>query len=350
VSSTALEPKKPAPKANYAPLVSVIMPAFNTAHLIGPSLDSVLAQTYQNVEIIVVNDGSPDTPELEAVLAPYQERIIYVRQENKRAAGARNTAIARSQGELLAFLDSDDLWFADHLSSQVKLFEANPDLDLVYSDCFAWADPGSQETFMQACPSQGEAGFDALVEERCQIPVSTVVARKRIIEKAGPFDENLIRCDDYDMWLRVAFHGGKIGYSRTVQARLSQGRPDSLGLANAKMLEADWIILEKLLRSLPLSEEQRKFVRKRADQLRGQYLLEEAKLQLESGNFRDARNLLAEANVHLQRFVLSLTQLSLGLAPNTAGKLIIFARRVRQQARSCGQTPKRTAEKPKLAA
>ena len=325
------------------------MPAFNTAHLIGASLDSVLAQSYQNVEIIVVNDGSPDTAELEAALAPYQERIVYIRQENKRAAGARNTAITRAQGELLAFLDSDDLWFPDHLSSQVKLFEANPDLDLVYSDCFAWADPGSEETFMQGCPSVGEARFDSLVEERCQIPISTVVARKSIIEKAGPFDESLIRCDDYDMWLRVAFHGGKIGYSRKVQARLSQGRPDSLGLANAKMLEADSIILEKLLGALPLSEEERSFVRKRADQLRGQYLLEEAKLQLEAGNFRDARNLLADANVHLQRFVLTLTQFSLGLAPNTAGKFISLARRVRQQARSRAQMPKGTEEKPKAA-
>ena len=335
---------------NYAPLVSIIMPTYNTAHLIRASLASVLAQTYQATEIIVVNDGSPDTEELEAALAPWQDRIIYIRQENKRAAGARNTAIRHARGELLAFLDSDDVWFPDHLSAQVKLFQQHPDWDLVYSDCFAWADPNSQQTFMEVCPSLGEAGFESLVEERCQIPVSTVVARKSIIEKAGLFDESLVRCDDYDMWLRIAFLGAKIGYSRKVQARLSQGRPDSLGLANAKMLEADWMILEKLVRDLPLSGEQLRFVRKRAAELRGQHLLEEAKLELDAGNYPRAKELLGAANVHLQRVRLRLTQFGLGVAPQTTRRLVGFLRRVRQRTRSRAQTTKEPVRKPQLAA
>jgi glycosyltransferase involved in cell wall biosynthesis len=320
--------------ANHAPTVSVVMPSFNTAHLIAASLDSVLAQTFEDREIVVVNDGSPDSAELETALAPYLDKIIYIKQQNKRAAGARNTAIRHARGEFLAFLDSDDLWLPDHLSAQMKRFESNPDLDIVYSDCFLWIDPSRSETFMEQCPSFGEAGFESLVLERCQVPVSTVVARKSALAKAGPFDEQLQRCDDYDMWLRAAFCGAKIEYSREVQARVNQGRPGSLGYSDAKMLEADWIILEKLDRELPLSESQRTCVRQRAAEMRAQYLLEEAKAQLEEGHFSEAKELFGQANAHLRRSLLSLTHLSLGLAPNIAGKLITFARRLRLKARA----------------
>ena len=78
---------------------------------------------------------------------------------------------------------------------------------------------------MQRCPSHGEATFSSLLVERCQIPISTVVARRDAIIKAGMFDETLLRCDDYDMWVRTAFHGAKIAYTRKIQARMPVGRP-----------------------------------------------------------------------------------------------------------------------------
>ena len=171
--------------AKTKPLVSVIMPSYNTAHLIAGSLDSVLQQTYSDFEIIVVNDGSPDTTELERVLGPYLNRIIYVKQENKRAGGARNTAIGKARGEFLAFLDSDDVWLPEHLDSQMQLFDENPSLDLVYCNCVPMNDPTSARDFMSRCPSNGEATFLALAVERCQIPVSTVVARKSALLKLG---------------------------------------------------------------------------------------------------------------------------------------------------------------------
>src|SRR5882724_4897435 len=120
--------------ANASPRISVIIPAYKTAHLIAGCLDSVMAQTFQDFEAIVVNDGSPDTPELEKVLQPYMDRIVYIKQENKRCAGARNTAIRQARGEYLAFLDSDDTWYPDHLASQMKQFADDPSLDLVYCD------------------------------------------------------------------------------------------------------------------------------------------------------------------------------------------------------------------------
>jgi len=310
------------------PKISVIVPAYNTAGLIAAALDSVLQQTFQDFEVIVVNDGSPDTPELEKVLAPYQERIIYIRQPNKRAAGARNTAIRQAQGEFLAFLDSDDLWLPDHLSSQMQLFAEDPTLGLVYSNCFTFADPTLNLTFMDRCPSQGAATFDALLVERCQIPVSTVVARKSAIVKAGLFDEGLARCDDYDMWLRTAFHGAKIGYSRRVQARLNDGRPGSLGNSDVRMVEAYWIILEKAKRTLPMSDADREIVVARAAEIRARYLVEEGKICLRDGQFEKARDMFTQANAAVPKAKISLVLFGLKIAPAATRSLANLVRRV----------------------
>jgi glycosyltransferase involved in cell wall biosynthesis len=317
--------------ANSTPRVSVIMPSYNTAAFIAASLDSVFRQTLPDFEVIVVNDGSPDTAELEAALAPYLSRISYIKQENKRAAGARNTAIRQSRGEFLAFLDSDDLWFPKHLTAQMQLFEANPELDLVYCNCFSLGDSTQTEKFMDRCPSNGPANFATLVVERCQIPISTVVARKASLIKAGLFDERLVRCDDYDMWLRAAFYGAKIAYTREVQARLNERRPGSLGVTNVKMIEAYWQILEKALRTLPLSGPDRNSVQARANQIHGMYLYELAKVQFQEGQLEAARKLLADANSYLHSPKLSVAAWGLATAPRVTRQLFAIA------ARMCGR-------------
>jgi len=314
---------------NQIPKVSIVIPAYNTATLIPDCLNSVLAQTYKDFEAIVVNDGSPDTPELEKALAQYLNRIIYIKQENKRAAGARNTAIRRARGEFLAFLDSDDIWFPEHLASQMRLFEKDPRLDMVYSDSLVIGDPKHQWKFMDRCPSHGEATFSALVVERCQIPISTVVVRKTAIVKAGLFDESLARCDDYDMWLRTAFCGAKIAYRRNLQARLSGERPGSLGQSRAKMSEAYWMILDKAKRTLSVSESERALIIKRAAEIRAVYLFEEAKQQLQNRRFTKAKELLTEANRHFRWVRVSLAVVGLSVAPRATCRVISLWSRIR---------------------
>jgi len=312
-----------------APTVSVIIPSYNTAPLIATCLDSVFAQAYRDFEVIVVNDGSPDTPQLEKVLQPYREKIVYIIQPNKRAAGARNTAIGRARGTFLAFLDSDDSWLPEHLEWQMKMFEQDPALDMAYADAELISDAPRRKNFMEICPSQGQPSFEALLFERCQIPISTVVVRKTAIIKAGLFDENLPRCDDYDMWLRTAFFGARIGYQRRVQARLYLGRPDSLGQSDAKMTEAYWKILEKAAQILPLTEAQGKLVRERAAEIHARYLLEEGKVQLRERQPEKARHLFEEANQHLRRLKLSVAIRGLKLAPQSASALIAMWNRCR---------------------
>lgn len=312
------------------PKVSVIIPSYKTADLISACLDSVFSQTYSEpYEAIVVNDGSPDTPQLEQVLQPYMQRIVYIKQENKRAAGARNNAIRHARGEFLAFLDSDDTWFPNHLASQMQLFAEHPEFDLVYSNGLLVGNPEHVQEFMNKCPSQGQADFLALIQERCHIPISTVVLRKKVLVDAGGFDETLPRCDDYDMWVRCAFRGAKIGYRRDVQARLFIGRPGSLGQSRARMTEAYWNMLEKFQRTLPLRDQEREIVKNRAAEIRATYLLEEGKSKLAEHQFSEARDLLSQANSHFNRSDLSLAVLGLGFAPNATARLMSFWNRIR---------------------
>lgn len=321
----------PSAQTNPAPKVSVIIPSYKTANLIAACLDSVFTQTYSDFEAIVINDGSPDTPELENVLQPYMDRIVYIKQENKRAAGARNNAIRRARGEFVAFLDSDDTWMSDHLSSQMHLFAEDPAIDLVYCDGILMGDGAQESQFMKVCPSTGEATFAALIVERCQIPISTVVARKRTLVDAGLFDEKLARCDDYDMWVRSAFSGARIRYSRKLGARLFVGRPGSLGQSRARMAEGYSIILEKYKRTLPLKDADRAVVEKRAAEIRARYLLEQGKCKLEERQFDKARELIAEANGYLHSSRLSLAVLGLSVAPGATAKLLSFWNRIRNR-------------------
>jgi glycosyltransferase involved in cell wall biosynthesis len=307
----------------FAPRVSVIIPSYSTAGLIARCLDSVFAQTYNNFEVIVVNDGSPDANELEYSLNPYLPRIVYAKQANKGAAGARNTAIRQARGEFLAFLDSDDEWYPDHLSRQMEIFDASSGVDLIYSNSLIVTQAG-EWPFMDACPSRGEATFEALVVERCQIPVSTVVARKSAIVRAGCFDENLRQCDDYDMWLRTAFYGGKIAYTETVQARLAGSRPGSLGLSHVRMLKACWDILEKISRTLPLSNSQVSLVRNRAEKIKALYFWEQGKLHMFERQFDKARDYISGANELLRIPKLTMVLLGLRLAPKTTRNLALY--------------------------
>src|SRR6202023_3461491 len=108
--------------------------SYKTAPFITETLDSVFAQTFSDFEVIVINDGSPDTEELERKLEPFMDRIIYIKQPNRGPGAARNAGIRAACGEFLAFLDSDDTWLTEDLASQMECFEKTPSLDLICAD------------------------------------------------------------------------------------------------------------------------------------------------------------------------------------------------------------------------
>lgn len=201
------------------PSISVVIPAYQIAPYIAEALDSVFAQTLPNFEVIVVNDGSPDTEELERALAPYRERINYIRQENAGAGAARNRGVREGRGEFVAFLDGDDLWNSDYLEKQL-LFVREGDYDLVYADALLFGDsPVAGKTYMQTSPSEGPVTFISLLRNDTNVITSGVVARRSEVIEAGLFDETLRNAQDFEMWTRMAKRGARLAYQRKVLLR-----------------------------------------------------------------------------------------------------------------------------------
>lgn len=188
--------------------VSVIIPTYNRAELLAQALESVSAQTFQDYEIIVVDDGSED--ETRQAIEETGIAVKYVRIEHSGlAAVARNKGIEIAQGQYIAFLDSDDQWLPEKLARQVQVLENNPNAGLVCSNTFV-SDEGhvnAEKRKPLLDIGQGVSGrvFDALLKNNF-IATSTVVIRREILETVGRFDEstNLHYSEDYDLWLRVA--------------------------------------------------------------------------------------------------------------------------------------------------
>src|ERR1700748_1775530 len=171
-----------------APAVSVIIAAYNVSEFIGETLASVFAQTFDDYEVVVVNDGSEDVEELERALAPYRERIVYLSKENGGLASARNMGLRAARGRYAAFLDAHDLWETDYLREQFEFIEREA-CDLVYTDALLFGDSAhAGRRFMEVAPSEGEVNFRSLMRGECNVIGSGVLARTEVLFDAGLFD------------------------------------------------------------------------------------------------------------------------------------------------------------------
>jgi GT2 family glycosyltransferase len=180
--------------------VSVIIPTYNRAAVLGRALDSVLAQTYQDVEIFVVDDGSTDqTAEL---LHTYVPRVTVLTQANSGISRARNRGIHASSGEYVAFLDSDDAWLPRKLERQIDILTHQPDIPVCHTEEI-WIRRGVRVNPMQKHHKSGGYIFPACLPF-CVISPSAALIRRALFEMVGYFDERLPVCEDYDLWLRIA--------------------------------------------------------------------------------------------------------------------------------------------------
>jgi glycosyltransferase involved in cell wall biosynthesis len=258
------------------PLVSVIVPAYRAAGYISATLDSILAQTFQDFELIVVNDGSPDTEDLERVLDPYRDQMLYLCQENQGPSAARNAGIRAARGEFIAPLDADDLWSPDHLAVQLAALKADPSLDMVYADARIFGDvPEAGRTLMSFRPSHGEATFERLVTQECAVNLCVCVIRRENLLQAGLFDPGLRRAEDIDVWLRIVMHGGRIGYQRRVLGQYRR-HPGSLSSDVVGMIESFIGVLARIAHSPLLSAAERAVVER-------QILVEQVRMEMEKG-------------------------------------------------------------------
>jgi len=191
------------PKEN--PKVSVIIPTYNRAHLVGRAIQSVLNQTYQDFEIIVVDDGSADNTK--EVIKKFQEqdkRVKYIRHEkNRGGSAARNTGIKASRGEYIAFLDSDDKWVPGKLEKQLKKIndsELKP--GAVYTG-LKYVDIQRRNIRVKKPKYRGNI-FQTLLVMNVVGTASSVLVKKECLNIVGLFDESLPSRQDLDMWIRIS--------------------------------------------------------------------------------------------------------------------------------------------------
>ena len=188
---------------NRKPLVSVIIPTFNRAHVVYRAIDSVLQQTFSNYEIIVVDDNSADDTQ-EVLESRYGNKIKYIQKNiNEGLSAARNTGIEASAGAYIAFLDDDDIWMPDKLVLQVEAMKKNSDIGLSYCGCIMAREDGS--VVKEVRPAKRGNIFEELLYQNYIFGSGSVILiKKDILPKTGSFDVNLTACEDWDLCIRVA--------------------------------------------------------------------------------------------------------------------------------------------------
>lgn len=188
------------------PQVSVIMPTYNRAHYIFQAIDSVLAQKYKNVEIVVVDGSSTD--ESHTILKGYEGKIRYLYQEKQGISAALNFGIERSSGQYLAFLHDDDIWFPEMLEVQMACLEAHPEVGMVHADILILDETADDPCLRKRRPSRSiPSGYilpELIIKNVIAYP--TVVVRRSCLDKVGFFDPDNRLSQDYDLWLRIAQH------------------------------------------------------------------------------------------------------------------------------------------------
>ncbi|HLW76095.1 MAG TPA: glycosyltransferase family A protein, partial [Bryobacteraceae bacterium] len=202
-----------------APLVSVVIPCYNATLFIPDALDSLRAQTFRDFEIILVNDGCPDTENLERALEPYRDEIRYLKSgEWASISGSRNTGILASSARYISLLDADDVWEPDYLAVMTGILERDASLDLVYPNArFFGEGPWIGGTHMEKFPASGDVTLEKLISREICVFIS-VTARRESLLRAGLFDPQIRGGEDWDLWMRVIRTGGKIAYDRRVLA------------------------------------------------------------------------------------------------------------------------------------
>ncbi len=218
-----------------SPAVSVVVPAWGAAHLVGEALASLQAQDFTDWEAIVVDDGAPD--DVSGAVAPFAQadpRIRFVATPHGGVSAARNHAIAAARAPLIALLDGDDVYREGYLSKMVAAIRADPALGLVTCDAvFTGQLAREGRRFSEYLPQDGEPTLDAVIARRVNIFIACVI-RRDALDAAGGFDETLPSSEDLDLWIRILETGRRAAIVAEPLVTYRR-RPGSLSSATLKL-------------------------------------------------------------------------------------------------------------------
>jgi len=243
------------------PKVSVILPCYNGARWIGQSIESVLAQTYKNFELIVVDDGSTDNSRKIISSYLYDERVRYIYQENRGFSNALNRGIRESRGEFIGFIGQDDLYMPNKLQVQVEYFDEHKDVDLVHSNYCSIDSSGRimkvRDIKVPRFSSRGKLIEYLFINNF--IGFETALVKRRCFDKVGLFDERMVGFSDHDMWLRIAGEFN-IAYIDLVLVKKREHELQFSKVAVEKCLRDEFLMTIKAIKRYPFLE---KAVRKK---------------------------------------------------------------------------------------
>lgn len=232
--------------------VSVIIPTYNRATTLTRAIDSILQQTVQLTEIIVIDDGSTD--HTKETLNQYENKITLIEQSNQGVSSARNTGIKAAQSTWIALLDSDDAWHPDKLNAQVQALQDNPSYLICHTDEI-WYRHNKRVNQMKKHQKRGGDIFNQSLS-LCAISPSSVLLHTKLLTEIGLFDESLPACEDYDLWLRITAHYPTLYIDQALTIKYG-GHEDQLSKKYWGMDRFRIQTLLKIINSNTLSNEKR---------------------------------------------------------------------------------------------
>jgi len=232
--------------------VSVIIPTYNSARYLSDAIDSVLAQTFRDFEVLVIDDGSTD--DTASLMRQYSRPVRYIRQENGGVSRARNRGIDESRGRYVAFLDADDAWGQHKLERQLSALDQNRDYHACYC-AFIVGDSQLSPLETRRSKRGGPTIEDLLLRGNIVGTPSTVLCERSLFKVAGRFDPETSQCADWDMWVRIA---SQTDFLYLDESLVTYRRHDANMSRNAGLLERDSLrVLEKGFAMPELTEVQR---------------------------------------------------------------------------------------------
>ena len=301
-----------------SPRVSVVTPAYQAGRFVGAAVSSVLAQTYGDLELVVVDDGSTDATA--AVVEAHDGPVRLVRQENQGVAAARNRGIAEASGDLVAFCDADDMLFSEHIEALVRVYDERG--GIVTANSY-WLLPGGIDTrrtrYKGAFP-RPEKQRRAILEQNFVSPLS--LFERRLVDELGPFPVERRRAEDWHFWLRAIFAGHRVSLQPKPLALYRWGS-ESLSAARERMDADVEAVYRDVLERDDLTPDEREYVRRRLAGPSPRELGRAGDRALREGRYRDAaRSYRAAAALVPSEPMLVWKARVMGPAPQLVGPLV----------------------------
>ena len=277
------------------PLISVIVPAFNAESTIREAVESVLAQSYRPLEILVVDDGSTDGTF--ACSENIHPDVRVIQQVNAGPSAARNHGIREAKGSWIAFLDSDDIWLPEKLAQQWECVSKNSSIGFVHTDV-TFFDPDSNKDWQTDVGRDKFVGrcTDKLLREN-RILTSSVLVDRKYLDQTDLFDEKYWVAEDYDLWLRLSTQCEFAYLSSPLVRYRMQG--DSLSTYSLRMRKSELAVFQKAITSIADSTQMKQGSSSQIDELRTRLL----QLHWDIGSLAFEENRFTEARPHLWQVI-----------------------------------------------